>query len=459
MLNMKILILFLLATLSAQAQVFDGQAVNQTITNNAFVKRNIDDIALGRYTLQNTNPISGGTISNLQREVNSCSSYTGKPANSVYNALPGWTNNDVGLSTDTLKTRSDLITQKFNDTLGHKHTGVPGDAPQIDDSGISSSAAIARSKIAPGTANYVLLNDSSGYLSEKHHWWVQEGGTGLTSYTLGDILYGSSTNAISKLAGNTSTTTKFLTQTGDGVNSAAPIWMNLSFGSLGSGVVAISNGGTGQTSKKDAFDALSPAATKGDLIVHSGSHGELFPVCANGQVMVADSTQGLGWKCDTAGGGSSSDDTVLFVEEHPDADGTCGGLTAYPTLNTRQLNTTYNPHTWAVLASNKVTLTTGTYEISGQAPAFRVTHHAVTIYDFTNSVPLLQGTDEYADAGVFWNSHSNFIGIVTVTDPTKVIFIQHLTNATRATDGAGIFTLNAYATPHTCAYMKVRKLL
>lgn len=50
------------------------------------------------------------------------------------------------------------------------------------------------------------------------------GGTGLSSYTLGDTLYSDAANSLAALAGNTTTTKKFLTQTGDGANSAAPGW-------------------------------------------------------------------------------------------------------------------------------------------------------------------------------------------------------------------------------------------
>jgi hypothetical protein len=50
------------------------------------------------------------------------------------------------------------------------------------------------------------------------------GGTAQTSWTLGDILYSSATNTLSKLAGNTSSTLKVFTQTGTGTVSAAPAW-------------------------------------------------------------------------------------------------------------------------------------------------------------------------------------------------------------------------------------------
>jgi hypothetical protein len=70
--------------------------------------------------------------------------------------------------------------------------------------------------------NAVPLNQSgavSGALG------ATNGGTGQSGYTLGDILYSSATNTLAKLAGNTTTTKTFLTQTGiGGGTSAAPAW-------------------------------------------------------------------------------------------------------------------------------------------------------------------------------------------------------------------------------------------
>ena len=59
------------------------------------------------------------------------------------------------------------------------------------------------------------------------------GGTGQTTYALGDTLYSSVANTLSKLTGNTTATKKFLSQTGDGVNSAAPIWATISPSDIG----------------------------------------------------------------------------------------------------------------------------------------------------------------------------------------------------------------------------------
>ncbi len=69
--------------------------------------------------------------------------------------------------------------------------------------------------------NAVALNQSaavSGSLGELN------GGTGQNAYALGDTLYSGATDTLAKLAGNTTTTKKYLIQTGTGAASAAPSW-------------------------------------------------------------------------------------------------------------------------------------------------------------------------------------------------------------------------------------------
>lgn len=72
------------------------------------------------------------------------------------------------------------------------------------------------------------------------------------------------------------------------------------------GVVAIANGGTGQTTAITAFDALSPATTKGDLIVSDGTDNVRLAVGVNNYVLTADSTAATGIKWAVASGGSSN---------------------------------------------------------------------------------------------------------------------------------------------------------
>lgn len=61
--------------------------------------------------------------------------------------------------------------------------------------------------------------------------------------------------------------------------------------------LSVSQGGTGQTTKQAAFDALSPSATKGDLIAYSGTHNVNLAVGTDGQVLTAQSgaTPGVAW--------------------------------------------------------------------------------------------------------------------------------------------------------------------
>ena len=72
------------------------------------------------------------------------------------------------------------------------------------------------------------------------------GGTNQSTYALGDVLYASAANTLSKLAGNTTGTKKFLRQTGTGSVSAAPAWDTLVSGDLptpiNSGFVGYSSG-------------------------------------------------------------------------------------------------------------------------------------------------------------------------------------------------------------------------
>jgi hypothetical protein len=59
------------------------------------------------------------------------------------------------------------------------------------------------------------------------------GGTGQSAYAVGDILYSGVTDTLAKLSGNTTTTKNFLTQTGTGSASAAPAWGTISSGDIG----------------------------------------------------------------------------------------------------------------------------------------------------------------------------------------------------------------------------------
>lgn len=176
--------------------------------------------------------------------------------------------------------------------------------------------------------------------------------------TLGDMIYENATPAPARLAGNTTATKNFLTQTGNGTISAAPAWGTIAAGDVPtlnqnttgtaanvSGVVAIVNGGTGQTTATAAFNALDPLTTKGDIITHDGTNSVRLGVGTNGQALVADSAQttGLKWASSTATPGGS--DTQVQFNDSSSFNGDAG--------------LTYNKTT------NRLTITSGSITIPG----------------------------------------------------------------------------------------------
>lgn len=93
------------------------------------------------------------------------------------------------------------------------------------------------------------------------------GGTGLTSYDPGDIIYA---NGVSSLTTLSAVAVGNVLISG-GVNTA-PQWDKVGLTTHVSGVLPIGSGGTGQTNATDAFDALSPMTSLGDII-YGGASG------------------------------------------------------------------------------------------------------------------------------------------------------------------------------------------
>ncbi len=70
---------------------------------------------------------------------------------------------------------------------------------KITDAQVQDSAGISRTKLASGTADHVVINDGSGNLSSEAQVAVSRGGTNISSYTTGDLLYASGASTIAKL--------------------------------------------------------------------------------------------------------------------------------------------------------------------------------------------------------------------------------------------------------------------
>lgn len=122
------------------------------------------------------------------------------------------------------------------------------------------SASNTWSKLTAGAAYRALVMNSSGTQVEWNAIALDQanaisgtlgptyGGTGQTAYATGDMLYSSATNTLAKLSGTTSTTKQWLSQTGTGSASAAPVWSSIAASDILSGTLAVARGGTGLSS-------------------------------------------------------------------------------------------------------------------------------------------------------------------------------------------------------------------
>lgn len=91
------------------------------------------------------------------------------------------------------------------------------------------------------TASAVVLTDASKNLTTVVVLTTANGGTGLASYTQGDLLYYTSGTLFSKLAKNT-TATRYLSNQG---TSNAPSWNQITLTNGVTGILPVANGGTG----------------------------------------------------------------------------------------------------------------------------------------------------------------------------------------------------------------------
>lgn len=106
---------------------------------------------------------------------------------------------------------------------------------------------------------------------------ISKGGTGATTKaaafnalspvtTLGDLIYGDAANSNARLAGNTTTTKRFLRSTGDGTNATAPAWDTLVNGDIPSAL-------TGKT-----YNALTLTAAATGFTIAGGTTSKTLTV-------------------------------------------------------------------------------------------------------------------------------------------------------------------------------------
>jgi hypothetical protein len=138
------------------------------------------------------------------------------------------------------------------------------------------------------------------------------------------------------------------------------------------GVVAIANGGTGQTTASAAFNALSPITSTGDLILGNGVNSSTrLPIGANNYVLTSNGTTAV-WAVASGSGATITNDTTTATNVYPTfAAATSGSLSTIYTSNAKLL---YKPSTGeltstAVAASNGIFVNSLTIGTSYTIPA------------------------------------------------------------------------------------------
>ena len=255
------------------------------------------------------------------------------------------------------------------------------------------------------------------------------GGTGLNAYTLGDTIYSSASNTLLALSGNTTTTKKFLTQTGTGSASAAPAWGTIS----GSDVSGNISGSAG---------SVANALTLGTYLTGTSFNGSsavtvtVDATSANtvSKVVARDSSGNFsaGTITATLSGAATSATTATNIAggaanqlHYQSASGTTAFATA-PTVTSTYLYWNGSAFAWGAVASGTVTsITAGTYLTGGT-----ITTSGTIAVDATSA--------NTASKVVARDASGNFsAGTITATLSG---------NATTATSVSNALTLGSYLT-------------
>lgn len=209
---------------------------------------------------------------------------------------------------ETKKTTLGQLDNRYS-LIGNYLTGLSGDVTASGPGlGVATISGLARSKLANGTASYVLINNGSGALSEEAQLAVSRGGTGLASGTSGGILGFTSSGVLASssaltqygllVGGGVGATPSALTDLGTSTkvlhgNAAGnPTWSAVDIVNDTTGTLSIAKGGTGQTTSSAAFDALAPSQTanSGKFLTTNGTTASWGTVTADINALTGDVT-------------------------------------------------------------------------------------------------------------------------------------------------------------------------
>jgi len=275
--------------------------------------------------------------------------YASKTAN-FFLAAP---NGSAGVPTFRAVVAADIPTLNQN-TTGSAATLTTARTIQTNLASTSSASFNGSANITPGvTGTLPIANGGTGETTRQAAMDALAG-----AVTSGQYLRGNGTDVVMSAIQAADVPTLNQNTTGTASNVT--------------GVVAIANGGTGQTTASAAFNALSPVTSTGDLILGNGVNSSTrLPIGANNYVLTSNGTTAV-WAVASGSGATITNDTTTATNVYPTfAAATSGSLSTIYTSNAKLL---YKPSTGeltstAVAASNGIFVNSLTIGTSYTIPA------------------------------------------------------------------------------------------
>lgn len=183
-------------------------------------------------------------------------------------------------------TNGQVLVADSTQALGVKWAPAPAGSP-LTTKGDLYVYDTANDRLPVGTDGQILTADSTQTTGMK--WATPASGFANPMTTLGDLMFEDATPTAARLAGNTSATKKYLSQTGTGAVSAAPTWSQPTFSELsGSPSVSQVHTVTGSTGVPQSITAAGGISTTAAIPFQTqfikGSGGAVS-VTANPQIV------------------------------------------------------------------------------------------------------------------------------------------------------------------------------
>lgn len=113
--------------------------------------------------------------------------------------------------------------------------------------------------------------------------------------------------------------------------------------------------------------------------------------------------------------------------------------------------------TWVTLASNQLTIDTGTYDFYAECPGRACGEHKAKLADITNTADSIIGSAAYAAVAAGTQERSIISGKLVVSADNTVFQIQHRCTSTEAADGFGLASGFSVSEVYTQGW--IRKIL